>query len=222
MLPAMRALAMPLVSLALGVAACGRGTPTDGAPVALREVEAGELRAVSDFDVIRDRAARSRALFLEISRVLMHPRCINCHPDGDIPHQGTDLVLHDPPAVRGPDGHGVAGMECQGCHQDRNQRLTRVPGAPKWHLAPLEMAWVGKSPAAICAQLKDPARNGGKTLAQIVDHNAHDELVAWSWRPGADREPVPGTQQAFGALVAAWVDTGAECPDGAGKKEDRR
>ena len=40
----------------------------------------------------------------------------------------------------------------------------------------------------------------------------HDELVAWGWAPGADREPAPGTQEAFGALVAAWVETGAECP----------
>ena len=28
----------------------------------------------------------------------------------------------------------------------------------------------------------------GKTLAQLVDHNAHDKLVAWGWAPGADRE----------------------------------
>ena len=74
------------------------------------------------------------------------------------------------------------------------------------------MAWVGKSLHAICMQMKDPKRNGGKTLAQIVEHNAHDELVGWGWEPGADREKVPGTQRAFGELVAAWVGTGAECP----------
>jgi len=27
------------------------------------------------------------------------------------------------------------------------------------------------------------ARNGGRTLAQIVDHNAHDRLVAWDGIP---------------------------------------
>jgi hypothetical protein len=108
---------------------------------------------------------------------------------------------------------GVPGMECGTCHQDRNQPLTRVPGAPDWHLAPIEMAWVGKSAAYICKQLKDPARNGGKTLAQLVEHTTHDQLVGWGWAPGADREPAPGTQQQFGALTAAWVETGAECPD---------
>ena len=107
---------------------------------------------------------------------------------------------------------GVPGMECETCHQDRNQPLSRVPGAPSWHVAPIEMAWVGKSAAHICNQLKDPARNGGKSLAQIVEHNAHDELVAWGWAPGSDREPAPGTQKQFGALIAAWVETGADCP----------
>jgi hypothetical protein len=122
------------------------------------------------------------------------------------------LELHDPPVLRGPEDRGIVGMECTSCHQDRNVELTRVPGAPNWHLAPLEMAWVGRTPRQVCEQLKDPKRNGGKSLAQIVEHNAHDELVGWGWKPGADREPAPGTQERFGAIVAAWVETGAECP----------
>jgi hypothetical protein len=203
-----------LLALGIGAAACGGSTPLPP-----REVAPTELRAVADFAGIPDRAQRSRALFAEASRVLLHPRCVNCHPAGDVPHQGAEMVLHDPPVERGPDDRGVVGMECTSCHQDRNQALARVPGAPGWHLAPIEMAWVGKSAGEVCAQMKDPARNGGKTLAQIVEHNAHDELVAWGWAPGADREPVPGTQAQFGALVAAWVDTGAECPD---EQEERR
>jgi hypothetical protein len=198
------------------MAALGCGGPKPAAPVPespqLHTAVAGALLAVHDFDAIGDRAARSRALFVEASRVITHPRCINCHPTGDTPHQGMQLGLHDPPVVRGPENQGVPSMECTTCHQDRNQALTRVPGAPKWHLAPLEMAWVGKSVPYICNQLKDPKRNGGKTLEQIVDHGAHDELVAWGWDPGADREKVPGTQQQFGELLGAWVATGAECP----------
>jgi hypothetical protein len=192
---------------------CSGGSRSLVQPVALREVPHTELRSVADFAVINDREARSRALFLEASRVLFHPRCVNCHPSGDIPHQGMQLALHDPPVQRGPEDRGVPGMECSSCHQDRNQPLTRVPGAPGWHVAPFEMAWVGRSPAQVCNQLKDPARNGGKTLAQLVEHNAHDELVGWGWAPGAGREPAPGTQEQFGALTAAWVETGAECPE---------
>jgi hypothetical protein len=179
----------------------------------LRAVAPNELRAPGDFDVIADRTARSRALFIEASRVLLHPRCSNCHPSAETPLQGMDARPHDPPVVRGPDNHGVVGMRCTGCHQDRNQPLARVPGAPKWAVAPIEMAWVGKSPRQICEQLKDRRRNGGRTLDAIAEHNAGDTLVAWGWAPGADREPAPGTQAGFGALFRAWIDTGAVCPE---------
>jgi hypothetical protein len=206
------------LALALGfaagiVGACGgAATEPPQAPVPSRQVAAGELRAPADFDEIADRAQRSRALFVEASRVFLHPRCANCHPSGDVPHQRMAMELHDPPVLRGPDDKGLPGLGCGGCHQDTNQELARVPGAPNWHLAPIEMAWVGRSPAQICEQMKDPKRNGGKSLAQIVEHNAHDELVGWGWEPGAGREPAPGTQAQLGALVAAWVETGAECP----------
>jgi hypothetical protein len=105
-------------------------------------------------------------------------------------------------------------MECAACHQDRNLELARVPGAPNWHLAPPEAAWSGRTPEQICEQLKDAHRNGGKTLQQIVDHAAHDELVAWGWNPGHDREPAPGSQQIYGQLMQGWLDTGAHCPGG--------
>ena len=81
---------------------------------------------------------------------------------------------------------------------------------------PREQAWQGKTLGEICRQIKDPKRNGGKTLAQIVEHSAHDELVAWGWSPGHERAPVPGTQAEFGALMAAWVADGAACPAGEG------
>lgn len=160
----------------------------------------------------RARVDQSRAAFLEASRVFLHPRCANCHPAGETPLQGTDARVHDPPVVRGKDDHGVVGMRCESCHQDHNLALARVPGAPGWHVAPREMTWVGKTPHQICEQLKDPKRNGGKTLAEIVEHNAHDKLVAWGWSPGHGREPAPGTQAELGKVVALWVETGAECP----------
>ena len=150
------------------------------------------LRAATDFDAIADRATRSRALFAEMAKVLEHPRCVNCHPADDSPRQRDG---HDPrpPVVRGPDDRGVPAMQCGTCHQDANAVLARVPGAPDWHLAKREMAWLGRTPA-IFAPIKDPARNGGRTVAQIVDHLSHDRLVGWAWTPGADRAPAPGTQ----------------------------
>ncbi|MDX2092326.1 MAG: Isoquinoline 1-oxidoreductase subunit [Kofleriaceae bacterium] len=202
------------IALAAALYACGGGGKDARAPSALGPAPApNELRPVTAFAVITDRDARSRALFREASRVFMHPRCVNCHPDGDVPHQGMALALHDPPVERGPTDEGVVGMRCSTCHQDRNQELARVPGAPSWHLAPRSMAWVGRSPRQLCEQIKDPARNGRKTLAQIVEHSTHDKLVGWGWTPGHDRAPAPGTQAQFGALVAAWVETGAVCPE---------
>jgi hypothetical protein len=170
------------------------------------------LKSVASFDAIADERARSAALFLEASRVFFHPRCINCHPDGDSPAQITPDRPHDPEVTRGADDRGVVGMRCTTCHQDHNLELSRVPGAPEWRLAPKTMAWVNHTPHQICEQMKDKKRNGGRTLAQIVEHNAHDELVGWGWHPGHGREPAPGTQAELGALVAAWVKTGAECP----------
>lgn len=192
-----------------------RTTPTKRAVApapALPPVADDALRPLDAFTVIVDDEQRAHALFLEVSRVLLHPRCANCHPQGDTPLQGLEMRAHDPPVSRGADDHGVVGMRCQGCHQEQNLDHARVPGAPKWHVAPKEAAWVGRTPAQICAQLKDERRNGGKTLAQLVEHNAHDALVAWGWNPGRGREKAPGDQRHFGALFAAWVEAGAHCP----------
>jgi hypothetical protein len=202
-----------IAGFALASASCS-GSKTEPARLAqsLGAVPSGQLRAAADVKVISDDKERSRALFLEASRVMLHPGCANCHPDGDVPLQGMEMRPHEPLVTRGPEDRGVVGMECAGCHQDRNLDHARVPGAPNWHVAPREMAWVGKSPRHICEQIKDAKRNGGKSLAQIVHHNAHDELVGWGWAPGHDRQPAPGTQEQFGSIVAAWVETGAECP----------
>ena len=87
-----------------------------------------------------------------------------------------------------------------------------IPGHPRWGLAPLSMAWEGKSLHDICVQIKDTNRNGGRDLALLQEHVAKDDLVAWGWTPGPGRDPAPGTQEAAGQLVQAWIDSGAECP----------
>ena len=178
-----------------------------------------DLRPLSSFAGIGDPAERSRALFNEIAKVVTHPRCMNCHPAGEHPLQGNDRREHMPPVPRGEAGLGVAGLACATCHTERNFTLVgarstyqSIPGHPRWGLAPVEMAWEGKSVGAICRQLKDPARNGGRTLALLHEHFAKDDLVAWGWEPGEGREPAPGNQRELGALVQAWIDSGAQCP----------
>jgi hypothetical protein len=170
-----------------------------------------ELRAPAAFAGINEPQARSRALFTEAAKVIMNPRCMNCHPAADRPTQGNDMHAHLPPVA-----HGAG--SCQTCHTDRNFALMErasyqsIPGHPRWDVAPIEMAWQGKSAGEICQQIKDPQRNGGRSLELLHDHLAKDDLIAWAWHPGAGRDPVPGTQERLGELVRAWIDSGAACP----------
>ena len=170
------------------------------------------LAAPDSFSNLSDPAARSAALFTEATKVLSSPRCVNCHPAGDRPLQGDAQRLHQPPVERGGDGFGTAAMRCSMCHQDANFDPAGMPGHAHWHLAPREMAWQNKTAGEICAQLKDPARNGGRSLDDVATHIATDSLVGWAWAPGFGRAPAPGTQAQLGALIKAWIQTGAVCP----------
>ncbi len=195
--------------MALAAAACTL-------PIAVLARPDTGLQDAASFASIKNKAARSAAIFTEMGKVIQSPRCVNCHPRSDSPRQGDAQVAHNPPVVRGPDGHGAAGLECATCHSDVNVAFANgegsIPGAPMWHLAPLAMAWEGKSLGEICQQIKDPARNGGKSLEALIEHNGADTLVGWGWNPGKGRTPAPGTQAQFGALTRAWVESGAKCP----------
>ena len=179
---------------------------------------AEDLRPVSEFDSIADQNERSAALFQEMGKVLTHPRCVNCHPKGDSPLQGDDMHPHIPPVIRGDADFGAPGMTCNTCHGAENIDIVgaggieSIPGHEPWSLAPIEMAWQDKSLAEICEQIKDPERNGDRTLEDLHEHMAEDGLVGWGWHPGKGRSPAPGSQQAFGELTRAWIDTGAACP----------
>jgi hypothetical protein len=177
---------------------------------AVSNTPSGSLASVESFSSIGDQEARSAAYFTELGKVLTHPRCLNCHPAGDRPRQGDVARLHQPPVERGADGFGLAALRCPICHQAAN--FGAVPGNPIWHLAPHEMAWEGKTLSQICAQIKDPAQNGGRSLETLVEHIGEDHLVGWAWAPGLGRQSAPGSQKEAGALVAAWVQTGAACP----------
>jgi hypothetical protein len=170
------------------------------------------LRTPESFASILDQQERSRALFVEAGKVIESPRCQNCHPVGKRPTQGDDMHPHLPLVVRGVDDKGAVGMRCSNCHQAANFAPAGIPGNPKWHIAPIEMAWQSKSLGQICEQIKDPKRNGHRSMVQVRTHMATDDLVGWAWHPGAARGPAPGTQAQFGALIDAWIQTGAACP----------
>ena len=137
-----------------------------------------QLRPPETFAQIADQKERSLALFDEAAKVITHPRCLNCHPAGDRPTQGMDKHPHLPLVARGADGHGAIGMRCTNCHGPANYDPARVPGHELWHLAPIEMAWQGKTLGEICDQIKDPSRNGEKT--------SKSSFITWRRTPSLD------------------------------------
>jgi len=161
-------------------------------------------------------ATASRAAFLQVYKVLTSPRCQNCHPAGDAPLQGDDSHPHLQYVKRGKDGHGSYGIRCDTCHQTANLSVEHMPpGNPKWALPPPEhkMVFVGRSAAELCRQLKDPKQNGNRSLQQIYDHIAGDELVGWGWNPGDGRTQPPLNRADTSTQLKLWIDGGAVCPD---------
>ncbi len=161
-------------------------------------------------------AAASRTAFLQVYRVLTSPRCQNCHPAGDAPLQGDDSHVHLQNVKRGADGHGVTAMRCDTCHQTANLAGAHMPpGNPKWALPPpaQKMVFVGRSPAQLCKQIKDPKQNGGRSLEKLLDHIANDGLVGWGWNPGDGRALPPLSREDTVAQVKIWIAGGAACPE---------
>jgi mono/diheme cytochrome c family protein len=160
--------------------------------------------------------AASRAAFLQAYKVLMHPRCLNCHPSGDAPLQGDDSHVHAQNVKRGPDGKGLYALKCADCHQQANlPGLNMPPGNPNWHLPPPEMPLVfqGRTPDQLARQLKDPKQNGGRTLEQLYHHIATDKLVLAGWDPGDGRTKPPLTHDEFAREIREWIDKGAAVPE---------
>jgi mono/diheme cytochrome c family protein len=162
----------------------------------------------------KDSMASQRA-FLQAYKVLMSPRCMNCHPAGDIPLQGEDSRLHTQGVKRGIDGQGLYALKCANCHQPGNTAGEHMPpGNPNWHLPPanMKMVFEGRTPRQLAAQLKDPAQNGHKTLVELIDHVTNDKLVLGGWDPGEGRAMPPLTHAAFAQYFKEWIDKGAVLP----------
>jgi hypothetical protein len=156
----------------------------------------------------------SVAAFMKVYDVLMSPRCMNCHPAGDIPLQGDDSHLHTMSPIRGKDGKGVYAMKCSNCHQPTNSPgLNTPPGNPKWALPPADMKMVfeGKSPRELALQIMDYKRNGHKNKAQLIEH-ARDTLVKAGWNMGEGRKPPPLSYKEFVAAWDEWIKSGGVAP----------
>src|SRR3712207_8771708 len=98
--------------------------------VALRAWTAASGALGQTRGVVRSNANRADgfAAWEQVYTVLTHPRCINCHTSKSYPQQGDDRHRHFANVTRGPEGKGVAGLNCATCHQESNADSTGVPG----------------------------------------------------------------------------------------------
>ncbi len=152
--------------------------------------------------------------FKQVYKVLMSPRCVNCHPKGDIPLQGDNSVIHSMQPKRGKDGKGLYAMKCANCHQQSNSPgLNAPPGNPNWHLPPADMKMVfeGKTAHELAKQLVNPELNGHKNIKMLIAH-ADDGLVKGGWNPGEGRTVPPLTYAQFKKAWITWLQTGAYAP----------
>lgn len=152
--------------------------------------------------------------FKDVYKVLISPRCVNCHPKGDVPLQGNDSHLHSMLPKRGKDGKGLYALKCANCHQASNADGTHAPpGNKDWRLPPADMKMIfeGRTPHQLAKQLINPATNGHKDLQKLIAH-ADDGLVTGAWNPGEGRTPPPISHVQFKKAFITWLNTGAFAP----------
>jgi len=149
--------------------------------------------------------------------VLVSPRCVNCHPNDNIPKQGDDGHPHYFGMSRGENNLGYQATTCTTCHQSENNDYSGVPGAPEWSLAPASMMWEGLTRTEIAESMLDPERNGGRNHEALMHHLTEHALVLWAWEPGirADGTPrklPPVPLDEYIAAVKQWFKDGAIIP----------
>lgn len=162
-----------------------------------------------------DQIAAGKRGFATVYKVLLSPRCRNCHPAGSRPLQTDAGRPHKMNISR---VSFESGLPCSTCHWEKNADDYGVPGgppgAPHWQLPPAEtpMIFEGRTPAQLCKQLKSPKKTGGRSLGALYDHVDHDPLVLWAWKPGAGRTKPPVSHAEFVKAMKAWVISGGACP----------
>ncbi|MGX9427051.1 MULTISPECIES: hypothetical protein [Bradyrhizobium] len=199
---------------------------------------ASAVAALTGIVAAKDEAAKdvlppgsvSRAEGLEawkrIEAVVTHPRCANCHVDAKAipiwtPAGETKPRPHGMNIHGGESRIGTEAIPCSTCHMTSTQANEPAPAPPRagidWQLAPVAFIWFGKSGAEICAQMKDPKRNGGRDAAGLVGHLRHDAslsgFIPRGWAPGAGRSTPPGTFEDHVKDMAMWGAAGQPCPD---------
>jgi len=160
----------------------------------------------------------SNGAYHKMMDVLMSPRCINCHPNDNIPKQADDSHPHYFGVSRGVNNLGFQATKCTTCHQTENNNYSGVPGAAEWSLAPDKMKWEGLTRNQIARSMLNKENNGNRNLEELEHHLTAHELVLWAWKPGVDaqgipREPPPVPLEEYKAAVKEWIENGAFVPE---------
>ena len=161
--------------------------------------------------------SKSHDAYNKMMDVLTHQRCMNCHPNDNIPKQGNDRHPHYFGIARGENNKGFQATNCNTCHNSENNKYSGVPGAPHWSLAPASMGWEGLSRAQIAERLLDKSANGNRSHKELIKHMTEDDLVLWAWQPGVDANGVqrsipPVSKEDFKEAVKNWFANGAVIP----------
>ena len=182
-------------------------------PVAAEETELSAPEAVSTEEGL--------VAWARVYEVTSHPRCSNCHvgpsnvPMWSGPSYGRTR-LHGMNINAGESRIGAEAVLCSTCHAFREDNANNLPHmapqvAMNWQLAPVEAEWFGKTSEEVCNQLRDPDRNGGRTLKELIDHLGHDLILHWAWSPGGGREPAPYSLEEHMNDLMIWGTAGFPC-----------
>jgi hypothetical protein len=157
--------------------------------------------------------------------VASHPRCVNCHvgPNNTPMWSGKSYGKTRPHGMSVTAGRSRIGAEtvlCSACHTQlkrSNVKANAMPHTPPkvvaiWRLEPVSAEWFGKISRHICEQIKDPERNGKRSIRDVAAHFEHDKVLRWAWSPGGHREPAPRTLQETMDDLMKWAAAGAPCP----------
>ncbi|KIN61807.1 hypothetical protein Z945_2801 [Sulfitobacter noctilucae] len=160
------------------------------------------------------------AAWERIYAVASHPRCTNCHVGAqqEPMWEGLHYKAGTPHGMGvKADGSriGAESMPCRTCHVTAEGRNVASPAPAQiddaWRLPPVEMDWLGEDSASVCAQLRDPERNDGSDIADLVVHLETSAFVAWGFAPGPGRSVPPGSVAQIAADVDLWGAAGSPC-----------
>lgn len=155
-----------------------------------------------------------------IYAVASHPRCTNCHVGAQQEPMWEGLTygegaVHGMGVQADESRIGAESVPCRTCHVTAGGRVTPAHAPAQiddaWRLPPVELDWLGEDSTSVCAQLRDPERNDGHEIADLVEHLTRSPFVAWGFAPGGGRSAPPGSPQEMARDVALWGAAGAPC-----------